>query len=483
MASELRKKMINGFAWSAVEKYSSYLVSLAISMILSRILAPSQFGLVAIVSVLINFFRLFCSMGVAPAIIQRNDLTDKDYDIFFTLSLLLGLFLASVFFSSAKLVARFYDNPELIRIVRILSVNLFFAAANMVPNALMCRNLRFKQMAKRTLSIQISTGIISIIAALKGAGVYSLLISPVITSVAVFSYNFHLFPRRVTSKIQLSPVKKIFSYSAYQFGFEFINYFSRNLDKLIIGKAMSATELGYYEKSYRLMQMPMQTITHVFNPVLQPVLKDFQNEKQVLARKYNEIIRLLSAISFPVGGICCICGREIILLFFGSQWQPAVAPFSILALSLPLQIVLATNGAIFQSANATKHQFFAGIRGTLLTVSGFCIGAFCFKKLEAVAWGWTIALLLNFFNFYIDLYYFVLKSSLLPVLKSLIWPLVNLVGILAIGLLPLQLPLLPSLLIKVSLSAVLSFIVIQFTGRIDIIGYLKKLINKKKRNV
>ena len=251
--SSVKQEMIHGVFWSAIERYSGIIVSLIVSAVLARLITPKDFGTVAVVTVIINFFRIFATMGIFPAIIQRFDLTQKNLNSIFTYSILGGGLLSLLLFCSARKGANFYNDNSLIFICQILSVNLFFIALNMVPNALMAKNKKFRQIAQRTLFLQGFSGNIFIIAAYNGYGIYSLLIATIVTSIGMFLFNMYYYPCRVDFTFDLSPLKKIFSYSAYQFLFEFINFFSRNTDKLIIGKFLNMSALGYYDKSYRLM--------------------------------------------------------------------------------------------------------------------------------------------------------------------------------------------------------------------------------------
>lgn len=342
----IKQEMLHGVFWSAIEKYSGIVVSLIVSAVLARLISPEDFGTVAIVTVIINFFSIFATMGIFPAIIQRNDLTQKDLDSIFTYSILGGLCLSSLLFCLSWKIADFYNDGSLVFISQILSVNIFFASLNLVPNALMAKNKRFRQIAQRTLSLQVFSGIISIIAAHSGFGIYSLLISPIVTSIGMFLFNIHYYPCHVDFTFDLSPLKKIFSYSSYQFLFEFINYFSRNADKLIIGKYLNMGALGYYDKSYRLMMLPLQNVTSVINPVIQPVLSSLQDDKSELAKKYNKIIQCIAAISFPLAVFLFFAAYEIINIVYGDNWNPAVPVFKILTISLPLQMILSSSGAI-----------------------------------------------------------------------------------------------------------------------------------------
>lgn len=423
--SSIKKELFHGVFWSAVEKYSGLLVSIIVSMVLARILSPQEYGVVAIATVLISFLQMFCTMGIGPAVIQRDDLTQDDLNSIFTFSVSIGLLLSILFFFGSWGIASFYGNDQLIVICQILSIQLFFAAANMVPNALMSRNKRFKEIARRTLTLNIVSGALSVVAAYVGAGVHALLISPVLTAIGIFIWNRLYYKVHFDWHYNLEPIKRIFSFSSYQFLFEFVNYFSRNLDKLIIGKYMSVADLGIYEKSYRLMQLPLQNLTGVINPVLQPVLRELQDDKEDLSRKYAKIVKFVATISFPLGVTLSCMATECIRFFYGGKWDFAIPVFSILALSLPLQMILSTSGAIYMVCNNTKMQFWLGIRNTVTTVIGFFIAAIFFGTIESMAWAWTITLVLNFFLTYFLMCRYVLFASFSLILKQLIHPSAN----------------------------------------------------------
>lgn len=182
----------------------------------------------------------------------------------------------SPFFIASWFIADYYGKDILRTLCQLLSVNLFFASANIVPGALFYRNKEFKFIAIRSFIIQIAGGAGAVIAALYGAGLYALIINPILSSILIFAISYQRYPQKLQFTLGLDTIRKIFSYSVYQFLFNAINYFSRNLDKLLIGKYMNMSDLGYYEKSYRLMMLPLQNITYVVTPVMHPILSDLQ---------------------------------------------------------------------------------------------------------------------------------------------------------------------------------------------------------------
>ena len=420
--SQIKHDLIHGVFWSAVEKYSSFLMSIFITMVLARLLSPKEYGVIAIATVIITFLQMFCTMGIAPAIIQRDDLDQNNINSIFTFSILIGLLFGLIFFSCSEIIAYIYNEPLLSPVCKILSIQVFFAAANMVPNALMNKHKQFKAVARRTLTLQIISGLTSIILARKGAGVYALLVSPIFSAIGIFFWNRIYYKVSIDFHLNMEPIRRIFSFSMYQFLFDFFNYFSRNLDKIIIGKYIGINPLGIYEKSYRLMQLPLNNISFVINPVLQPVLKCLQNDHEELNRKYLKLVKIIASLSFPLGIALSGCADETIRLFYGSKWDTAIPVFKILALSLPLQMILSTSGAICLVCNNTKMQFFLGVRNTVTTIMGFFFAAYFFKTIEAMAWAWTITLLINFIVSYILMYKKILLVTSSSFWKELIKP-------------------------------------------------------------
>lgn len=481
--ANIKKELINGVFWSAIEKYSGLIVNLIVSMILARILSPVEYGIVAIATVIITFLQIFSTVGIGPAIIQK-DLDKSDINSIFTFTLILGIFITVIFFCASWPISFFYNNEQLIHVCHILCIQVFFASANVVPNALMAKNKRFKVIARRTIILQLFSGILSIFAALRGIGVYSLLISPVISSIGIFIWNLYYYRLCLDWSFNLKPVKKLFSFSSYQFLFEFVNYFSRNLDKLIIGKVMNVDMLGIYEKAYRLMQLPLQNITSVINPVLQPVLRDLQDDKKDLAEKYAKIVRFVATLSFPIGIILSFMSKEVIYLFFGKQWETAIPIFSILSLSLPLQMILSTSGSIYLVCNNTKMQFLLGIRNTATTVLGFIFAVLFWSTLESIAWAWTITLILNFIFTYWLMYRYVLCQSIISILKELIRPFITSIVVAGFMLLLNEIIFFEdwkiSLLVKGISSVLITLICIQLTGQFNIIFLIKSTLKRKK---
>lgn len=480
--AEIKRELLKGVYYTAFAKYAGILVSLVVTGILARLISPEDFGIVAIATILIQFFSTISSLGIGPAIVQHKDLTKQDISHIFSFTVLIGFLIFIIFFILSWPISSYYDNKSLLIISQILSLSLFFNTINTVPNFLLYKEKQFKFITYRTLSVQIIGGTASVIAALSGLGLYALIINPIFSSIVLFIINFRKYPQKFSFSIKKGPIKQIFSFSIYLFLFDIINYLSRNLDKLIIGRSLGLSSLGFYEKSYRLMMLPLQNISHVVGPVIHPVFSEYQGNLKELVVSYEKLIRFMSLIGFPLSVLLYFTAKELTLLIFGPMWMPSVASFEILSFSVGIQIVLSTSGAIFQSTNSTKQLFFAGLLSTGLTVAGMFLAAIFFKTIEAVAWSITITFSINFIQTYLILYLSVFKRNIYSLLKQFVSPLIITLVLLLNNLLLVWLvqidSLILSLIIKGTLSVFIFLLYIQISGEYNIIERLKSILKK-----
>lgn len=485
MADNIKKQLFSGVFYTALSKYIGIVISLVVAGVLARLLSPDDFGVVAIATVIIAFFGIFTDMGVSPAIVQHKSLTENDLTNIFSFTFWTGIAVSLLFFAASWPIASYYSSPILRTLCQLLSINLFFASANIVPGALFYKNKEFKFIAIRSFIIQLAAGAGAVTAAFCGAGLYALLINPILSSILIFAISFYRYPQKLRLTFGIPTIRKIFSYSAYQFLFNIICYFSRNLDKLLIGKHMGMSPLGYYEKSYRLMMLPLQNITQVITPVMHPIFSDFQNDKERLATSYERIVRFLAFIGLALSVGLFFTAQEVTLIIFGDQWMPSVPVFRILALSVGVQIILSSSGSIFQAAGDTRSLFICGLFSSVLNVTGMLLGVFYFGTLTAVATCIVITFTINFVQCYWQMYHVTFHRKALPFIKQLISPICA-SAVMAICLIPLQsvmegINIILSLVVKGVVGCIVFAAYIQLTHEYDIIGKIQSVIAKFKK--
>lgn len=393
-----KQQLQSGFIYTAIAKYSAIVISLVVTAILSRLLSPDDFGVIAVASVFIVFFSIFSDLGLSAAIVQKRDLGKDELRSLYSYTIYLGIFLGIIFFCSSWIIADIYNDSKLISVCQILSVNVLFATWNIIPNGLLFRDKLFKYIGVRTIVVQLILACISIVSAYSGAGIYSLLINPVGSAILLFGFSYAKNPLGFSITPKFDAVRKVASYSGYTFGFSLINYFTRNLDKLMIGRVFGMAPLGFYEKSYRLMLLPVQNLTQVITPVLHPILADFQDDIKQQTVKYLKLIEILALVGFPIAAFLYFTAEPLVILIFGNQWQPSVPVFKILSLTVGLQITGSTIGAFLQASNNTKKLFYIGMANTFFNVCGLLIGIYAIGTIEGVAWMWVVTMYFGLWN-------------------------------------------------------------------------------------
>ncbi len=454
----IKKAVIINF----ISKYSNIIVQLILNSILARLLTPNDYGVVAIITVFTTFFGIISDLGIGSAVIQNKELEKEDITSIYSFTIIIAIVVAIAFIVFSVPLSYFYVNKVYIKLGTILSLSIFFNVLNMVPNALLSKEKRFKEMGIRTVLVTVVSGIITIMLAFLGFKYYAIVINSVLVAFFSFICNYKLSKLKIKFSLKKQSLNKIKKFSTYQFGFSLVNYFSRNLDNLLIGKIMGNSLLGYYDKAYKLMLYPVQNLTNVITPVLHPILSEYQHDKERIYNEYMKIVKLLGLIGVFIGVFCFFSADEIIRIMFGVNWEKSIPSFKILSISIVIQMMTSSCGVIFQATNETKKLFLCGNINTTINVLFIIIGIFS-RKIEYVAMAIVIGFYINFFVNYYLIIKKIFNKSLLKFLKIFI-PMI-IIAILCI---------LSLCILKVKFDNTLVSIICKFI--ISFIGYIIGLI-------
>ncbi|WP_416338029.1 oligosaccharide flippase family protein, partial [Ligilactobacillus salivarius] len=292
-----------------------------------------------------------------------------------------------------------------------MSISLFFNALNMVPNGILNRDKKFVTIAVRTVIVYVLSAVLTIILAFLGARYYALVAQAIFSAMFTFIWNVITTKPKFVIKYDNSGLKKVASYSIFQFAFNLLNYFSRNLDNLLAGRFIGSTQLGYYNKAYTLMQYPVSNLSGIITPVLHPILSDYQNSKEILYQKYMTILKLLMAIGVWAEAICIFAAPEIIHIMYGSNWGNSIICFKLLAISIATQMMSSSAGAAFQALGNTRLMFMQGCINTAITVLSILVGIFSGKTIYTLALWVSISFIVNFIISYFFLVVFAFKKQ------------------------------------------------------------------------
>lgn len=404
---------------TAGSKYINIFIGILFSAILSRILTPNDYGIVAIITVFTTFFSVLSNCGLGIAVIQNKEFTQNDIDSLFSFSCWLGLGLVTAFIAIAYPISLVYRNSVYITICIILSPSIFFNTINAVPDGILRKEKKFLLIGIRLIVVSVLTYGATIALAVLNFKYYALAIQSVISSLLIFLWNLKNVRVSFRLKIDWNILKKIRGYSGYNFLFNFVNYFARNLDKLLLGKMLGNEELAQYNKAYHFMLYPVQNLTNIISPVLHPILSDYKNDKKYIYKQFIKISKVLSLLGLLISAICFCCSKEIILILYGAQWHSAVQCFRYMSLGIWAQMITGTSGAIFNALGDTKRCFVSCCISTVVTISATCI-ALAFRSIETLALTVTISFNISFIITMIMLIKISMKLSFWNFIKTFI---------------------------------------------------------------
>lgn len=329
----LKNKTVRGVAWSAIERFSTLLFQLLINILLARILLPEDFGLIAMLSVFIQFSSAFIDCGFTNALIQRKDRSEKDFCTIFYFNIIVSIFLYSILYVSAPLIAGFYNMPQLESVTKVLCLNLIIGAFSSIHKTKLSINLDFKTQAFISLISAIISGCIAVILAYLGKGVWALvwlsLINVSIQTVLFLFWGTHWIPKFFFS---FASFKKLFNYSSKILGATLLSLFYRNLYPVLIGRKYSVVDLGYYNRADLFSSLPSSSIVQILSRVAFPAFSLVQDNSEQLKKAYTKYIVMSSLIVFPIMIGFSAIAKPLIELLLTEKWVPTVVLLQILCL-------------------------------------------------------------------------------------------------------------------------------------------------------
>ncbi|TGN39962.1 hypothetical protein E5Q11_06605 [Marinobacter confluentis] len=396
-------------------RYASYLVSLFSMMILARIFTPDIFGTVAAIMVFFTFFQLMAEAGLGPAIININRLESADRDGLFGLTLFIGFVLALLFLLLGPIFVAFYEMPRVDKVVPYIAVSLLFFAGSIIPTAFLLREQAFFRIANvgiaaEIISTSFTIGLVQLVDPL-----HALAAKATVNAVARFFISWYFsinteFGSPMPGR-KFSAIKPLLGFCGYQFGFNFINYFSRNLDNILIGKYLGAELLGAYDKSYQLMRYPLMLLTSAMTPAVQPVIRKYSGDPVQVESIHRDFTFKLSLVGAVAGLAMFALADWLVLIILGNQWLGVIPIIQILAIAIPAQVVLSTCGSFFQAMNSARTLFLSGAFSAVFTVGAIVIGIL-YRNIEILCWCLVGAFHINFVQAYYYMYKKVFKAPL-----------------------------------------------------------------------
>lgn len=362
--------------WNSFSQLFKIAVQLLNIIYLTKLVLPSEYGILAIAMVFTNFGILLRDLGTNAALIQRKNLTNNLINTVFWLNVIMGISLAVIICIISPLIAGFYHQPKLQNVLLFLSLVFPLSSFASAHLALLERKSFFKKIAFIEILSSIISVTVAIYMATRGFGVYSLVSQSVLLSLISCVLFWIVSDWRPSFRkiIHINELKEIFGFSVNLSSFNFVNYFSRNADSFLIGKFMSVVILGNYNLAYRIMLFPLQSLTFVTSRSLLPVLSHYQDDNKKIQSTYLNCMVFILSLSAPLMSGVAIYSHQIINLIFDSKWSLAADILIWLAPTAIIQSILSTTGSILTAKNETNLMMRLGLFGAFLQVGSFLIG-------------------------------------------------------------------------------------------------------------
>ena len=378
-----------GLSWSFVLLLGRYVLSIASTAVLARLLSPADYGLLGMVATITVLGQAISDLGLSWATVQREELARSQVDALFLINCTFGLFLTALCFLSAPYVASFYHRPELTKIIVAASGTLFLSAVGVQPTALMLRQMKLKELNLCTLwSLAISAAV-TIGLAWLGFGYWSLVAQLVVQQGISTSLAFPMsgyYPRIPRSFLHIG---SLLTFGGYSAGFGIVNYVARNLDNVLVGKFWGATALGYYSRAYFLMTLPGMLVIGVFSGVVISALSALRRQPARMEFAYIRALRLITVLGCSSAVGLAAAAPELVGFVYGPKWRAVVPILLWLSAASILQPIQNTAQWLYIVAERGRGMFIMGLvvagSATLAFVIGIPGGAVGVARAYAVA--------------------------------------------------------------------------------------------------
>lgn len=332
MNKELSSKSKKAFFWDLSGAFVRQFVSFFISILLARLLGPEEFGLVALSMIVINISNALTDIGFTSALVQKKSVNNIAYSSVFYVNLLLGISLSIIIVSMSSWIALFFENDELKYICLFLAVIPIFNALGSIHTTILTKTLDFKSLAVRNTAATTIAGIIAIIAAFYGLGVYSLVIQYVLSAALGTIVVWIAIKWKPKLEFSYFEIKELFSYSSYIFLDNILRRVFINIDTAFIGKVFSPAVLGFYNRAQSLKSQVETYSTQSLSKIIFPVLSQLQDDREAFIKMYSKTYKLISGLIVLLVAPLYFLAEFIIISLLGEEWRFSITFFKILIL-------------------------------------------------------------------------------------------------------------------------------------------------------
>lgn len=320
-----RREVLSGLIWRYAERCGAQGIQFIVSIVLARLLTPSDYGLVGLITVFLSIAQVFAQSGLGQALVQKKNADNIDFSTVLYYSIAFSIILYIILFICSPPLAAFYNAPELTAVIRVLSLTVIIGAINSVQQAYVQKTMQFKRFFFATLGGTLVSAVVGICMAFKGFGIWAL-VAQQLTNQTIDTIILWLSVKwRPILAFSVARMKQLFSYGWKILATSLINNIYFNIFTLVIGKVFSSSDLGYYNRGEQFPKVIETNIDSAVEGVLFPVMSEVQDDKVRLKSMVRRFISSSTFAVFPIMAGLAAIARPFVIILLTDKWLPAVA--------------------------------------------------------------------------------------------------------------------------------------------------------------
>jgi len=360
--------------WTVVERFGAQAFQAIFTIVLARLLMPEDYGLVAMIFIFLVVGQLLVDGGLSLALIQKKNPTEKDFSTVFWFNLGFGLILYALLFQGAPLIARFYDEPQLTTIVKISGLSIVIRALGIVHGTRLIIALNFKKQAFISIFAMISSGIIGVVLALNGYGVWALvvqfLMNNVLRTLLFWLSKSYWYPKLLFC---VNSFKSLFKFGSRFMLTSFIDATYKNMFAVFIGKNYTAQDLGFFQKASSLTNLLTTNVAYTVSSSFIPLQTSLADDPVEQRKLYDRFLSLGCFIVFPIAILFAILAEPFVAVVLTERWLPAVPFIQVLSLGYVWYPFFVLNRHMLLSRGLSKQNLTIDILAKTLGIVAFLI--------------------------------------------------------------------------------------------------------------
>ena len=376
MSKSLKDKSIKGIGWSAADAFLGNGVTFLVGIVLARLLSPSEYGLIGIVTIFTTVLTGIVDSGFSNALIRKKDVTNDDYNTMFITNMAISVLMFILLFACSPLIAEFFNRPELVDITRVMGLILVFQALSITQVTILTKRIDFKTKTKASLISAVSSGTIGICMAFAGCGVWSL-VGQYLSQKLLYTFCLWIFNRWWPSfRFSMHSFRYMWGFGWKVMLTGIINNIWNQLYQVVVGKCYSPATLGQYSRSREYANLFSSNFTAIIQRVSFPALAEIQDDQERMVSAYRKVIKLTMFVT----AICMISmgamAEPLIYCLIGPQWHEAATFLPLICISLSLYPLHAINLNMLQVQGRSDIMLELEIVKKILAIVPLCLGVF-----------------------------------------------------------------------------------------------------------